>query len=231
MPGLGTLINVAGIILGGLMGMLFGKKIPERVRETLMSACGVSVLFLGIGGALEKMLTVQNGQIVCGGTMLIVLALALGCLVGSLLDLDGRIERLGIWLRKKTGNEGDSGFVSGFVNASLTVCIGAMAIVGSIRDGLYGDHSILITKAILDLLIVMIMAASQGKGCVFSALSVGVFQGTFTLLSKLIEPLMTEAASANLSMVGSVMGEGGTTFLFVFFEKSILWVVEVIFSC
>lgn len=205
MPGLGTIINMACIVAGGLLGLLFGSRIPQRVRETLISASGVSVLFLGIAGAMEKMLTANGAILTSGGTMLIVLSLALGGLLGSLLDLDGRMERLGVWLRRKTGNEGDGGFVGAFVSASLTVCIGAMAVVGSIRDGIYGDHSILITKGILDFIIVMVMTASLGKGCIFSALSVGVFQGVFTLLSGLIAPILTEAASNNLSMVGSIL--------------------------
>ena len=205
MPGLGTIINVCGIVLGGLMGMLFGKHLKERVQEALMAACGVAVLFLGIGGALEKMLSVSGPELSSGGTMMIVGSLALGALAGSLLDLDGRMERFGVWLRAKTGNDGDATFVEGFVHASLTVCIGAMAVVGAIQDGLYGDHATLVTKAILDFLIIMIMAASRGKGCIFAAIPVGIFQGSITLLSRLLAPVMTEAASSNLSLVGSIL--------------------------
>ena len=137
--------------------------------------------------------------------MMMIVSIALGGLVGGLLDLDGRMERFGVWLRGRTGNEGDSGFVGGFVSASLTVCIGAMAVVGAIQDGLYGDHATLVTKAILDFLIIMIMAASQGKGCIFAAIPVGIFQGVITLLSRLVAPLMTPEASGNLSLVGSIL--------------------------
>lgn len=205
MPGLGTIINICGIIFGGLAGMLFGSRLGQRVQETLMAGCGVSVMFLGIGGAMEKMLSVSGGGLVSGGTMMMILSIALGGLLGGLADLDGRMERFGVWLRGKTGNDGDSQFVEGFVHASLTVCIGAMAVVGAIQDGLYGDHSVLVTKAILDLLIIMIMAASQGKGCIFAAIPVGIFQGVVTVLARLIAPVMTEAASANLSLVGSIL--------------------------
>ena len=181
MPGLGTVINVIGIILGGIIGLLFGSKLERRVRDTIMAGCGVSVMFLGIGGAVSKMLSVQDGILTSEGTMMMIVSIALGGLVGGLLDLDGRMERFGVWLRGRTGNEGDSGFVGGFVSASLTVCIGAMAVVGAIQDGLYGDHATLVTKAILDFLIIMIMAASQGKGCIFAAIPVGIFQGFITL--------------------------------------------------
>ena len=205
MPGLGTLINVLGILLGGVLGLLFGNRLGERVRETLMAANGVCVMFLGIGGALEKMLRVENGLLSSGGTMMIICSMALGGLIGSLLDLDGRMERFGVWLRAKSGNDGDASFVDGFVTASLTVCIGAMAVVGAIQDGLYGNHDTLVTKAILDFLIIMIMAASKGKGCIFSAIPVGIFQGAITLLARLVAPLMTESASGNLSLVGSIL--------------------------
>jgi hypothetical protein len=115
------------------------------------------------------------------------------------------MERLGTWLRHRSGNDGDSRFVDGFVTASLTVCIGAMAVVGAIQDGIYGDHSVLTTKAILDLIIILVMTASKGKGCIFAAIPVGVFQGVITLLARFVEPLMTEAALGNLSLVGSIL--------------------------
>ena len=205
MPGLGTIINMAGIVVGGVLGMLFGKKLNDSIQETLMTACGICVLFLGIGGAMEKMLEITTDGLVAGGTMMVIVSIALGALVGEWLDIDGKMERFGIWLRHKTGNDSDSGFVGGFVTASLTVCIGAMAVLGAIRDGIYGDYSILATKALLDLIIIMVMTVSMGKGCIFSAIPVGIFQGLVTLLSRLVEPLMTEAALGNLSLVGSIL--------------------------
>ena len=105
----------------------------------------------------------------------------------------------------KTGNAKDKNFIDGFVTASLTVCIGAMAIVGAIEDGIQGDPSILLAKSVLDLIIIAVMTCSMGKGCVFSAIPVAILQGGVTCLAKLIQPIMTEAALANLSLVGSVM--------------------------
>lgn len=199
MIGLGTLINCAGIILGGVAGFLFGKYMPERVREGLNMACGITVLFIGISGAMEQMLLVG------GKSMFVVICIALGTLVGELINIEGLFERFGEWLKIKTGNAKDKDFVNAFVTASLTVCIGAMAIVGAIQDGLSGDYSILVTKAILDLIIIIVMTCSMGKGCVFSAIPVFVFEGAITLLAKLISPVVTEAAQNNISLVGSIL--------------------------
>ena len=205
MIGLGTIINCAAIIVGGVFGLLFGKLLKERVQETLQKANGICVLFIGIAGAMEGMLRLSGSTLSSGRSMLIVASLALGALVGELINIEHWVERFGEWLKIKTGNAKDKDFVNGFVTASLTVCIGAMAVVGSIKDGIEGDISILTTKAILDLIIVMVMTCSLGKGCIFSAIPVAVFQGTITALARLIKPLMTEAASANLSLIGSVL--------------------------
>lgn len=205
MIGLGTIINSAAIIVGGVLGLLFGKLLKERVQDTLQKANGVCVLFIGIAGAMEGMLRLSGSTLSSGRSMLIVASLALGALVGELMNIEHWVERFGEWLKIKTGNAKDKDFVNGFVTASLTVCIGAMAVVGSIKDGIEGDISILTTKAILDLIIVMVMTCSLGKGCIFSAIPVAVFQGTITVLARLIKPLMTEAASANLSLIGSVL--------------------------
>lgn len=206
MPGLGTLINAAGIIIGGVAGLLFGKLIKPRMQETMTCACGVCVIFLGIAGAMEKMLTAhENGTLAIGGTMMVIASLVLGALVGELINIEAGMERFGGWLRKITHSEGDGGFVDGFVTASLTVCIGAMAVVGAIQDGILGDYSTLAAKAVLDLIIVMIMTAAKGKGCIFSAIPVVIFQGVITALSRLIEPVMTAPALDNLSLVGSIL--------------------------
>ena len=205
MIGLGTIYNVAGILIGGLLGVLLGKRIRPRFQETLMSAIGVCVLFLGIAGCLEEMFTVTQEGLSSDGTMMMIGSFAIGALLGELLNLEGRMEQFGEFLKRKTKSEGDATFVDGFVTASLTVCIGAMAVVGAIQDGIHGDHSVLMAKALLDMIIVAIMAASVGKGCMFSALPVALFQGGITVLAKQLEPLMTEQALSNLSLTGSVL--------------------------
>lgn len=205
MTGLGTIINTAGIVLGGVAGHFFGNFLKERHQETLHITCGVSVLFIGIAGAMEGMLKVEGAGLSSGYAMLVVCCLALGALVGEIIDIEDRFERFGEWLRIKTGNTKDKNFVNGFVTASLTVCIGAMAIVGAIQDGIMGDWSILATKSVLDLIIIMVMTCSLGKGCVFSAIPVLGFEGTITLLSTLLKPVMTDLAMSYLSMIGSIL--------------------------
>lgn len=205
MFGLGTIINVAAIILGGGIGLAGGKWLTERCQETLTKGMGVCTLFIGIAGALEKMLAVSEGALTSGGTMMLVLSIAIGGLVGELLDLDGKMERFGRWLREKSGNGQDNRFLDAFITATMTVCIGAMAIVGAVRDGIYGDYTILAAKSLMDFVIILVMASSLGKGCLFSAIPVGIFQGSVTVLARLVEPLLTAGALGNLSLVGSVL--------------------------
>lgn len=205
MPGLGTLINVAAIFAGGMIGVVFGKFIKERYQEILLMASSVCVLFIGIGGVMEKMLVVSDGGLGTSGTMMMIGSFSIGSILGEWLNLELRIEQFGEWLKQKTGNAGDKSFVNAFVTASLTVCIGAMAVVGAIQDGITGDYSILMAKAVLDLVIIAVMTVSMGKGCMFSAIPVGLFQGTVTLLSQFIKPVMTDEALHNLSLTGSVL--------------------------
>ncbi len=192
------------------MGLACGGLITDRLQQALLRSCGVAVMFVGAAGALEKMLAgsaAADGSVTLtsGGTMMMVVCLAVGTVLGEALDLDRRFEDLGVWLRDKTGSSGDSRFVDGFVTASLTVSIGAMAIVGSIQDGLAADSSTLVLKGALDAIIVCAMAASMGRGCVFSALPVAVLQGTMTALATLLAPVMTGTALANLGLVGSIL--------------------------
>lgn len=205
MAGLGTIINVIGILAGGFIGLLFGKVMGERIQNSLMTATGVCVLFIGISGALEEMMTVSQGRLNSGGSMMMIGCLVLGSLLGEWLNIEDRMEVFGTWLKGKTNSDGDVLFIEGFVNTSLTICIGAMAVVGAIQDGIMGDYSLLAAKAVLDFVIVIVMTASMGKGCIFAAIPVALFQGGITCLSGLIEPLMTEQALSNLSLTGSVL--------------------------
>ena len=196
---MGTLINAIGILAGGMLGMWFGKRFSSRMQETLNRACGISVLFIGMAGALEEMM--KND----GRSMFIVICIVLGGLIGELIDIEGWFERFGKWLKIKSGNAKDPMFVEGFVTASLTVCIGAMAVVGAIEDGIHGDFSILATKAVLDLVLVMIMSGYMGIGCVFSALPVAVFEGLMTIFAMLMKSVMITSALSDLSLIGSIL--------------------------
>ena len=206
MIGTGTLINTACIVCGGLAGHFTGRLLrKEEQQDALTRACGVSVLFIAIAGAMEGMLKVEGSSVTGGKSMLIVLCIALGTMIGEMLGIEDGFERFGEWLKQKTGNGGDAQFVQAFVTASLTVCIGAMAIVGAIEDGISGDWSVLAVKSVLDLIIVAVMTASMGKGCAFSAIPVFLFEGGITLLARLIAPVMTDLAVSYLSLIGSIL--------------------------
>ena len=205
MTGLGTLINTGGILAGGLAGLGFGKFMTARYQDTLTSACGLCVIFIGIAGTIEKMMTITDGVLSSSGTMMVIGSFTAGSLLGEFLNIEHHLESFGNWLKARTGNSGDAKFVEGFVTASLTVCIGAMAVVGSIQDGISGDYSILAAKAVLDFIIILVMTASMGKGCLFSAVPVALFQGLVTILARVIAPLMTPAALDNLSLTGSML--------------------------
>lgn len=205
MIGLGTIINSVAIIAGGLIGHFSGKLFKEENQDSLTKVCGISVLFIAISGAMQGMLNIDSGKILSGKAMLIVLTLSIGTIIGELCGIERGFEHFGGWLKIKTGNGNDNQFVNAFVTASLTVCIGAMAIVGAIQDGINGDFSTLAVKSVLDLIIIAVMTSSLGKGCVFSAIPVFVFEGLITLLARLISPLMTELAISYLSLVGSIL--------------------------
>lgn len=205
MIGLGTLINSASIVVGGAVGHFTAKLFGPEQQASLNKACGVSVLFIAIAGAMQGMLKIDGGELTSGRSMLVVLCLALGTIIGELIGIEKGFELFGEWLKKKSGNSGDASFVNAFVTASLTVSIGAMAIVGAIQDGLLGDYSTLAVKSVLDFIIVAVMTSSMGKGAVFSAIPVFLFEGSITVLARLVSPVMTAAAIDYLSLIGSVL--------------------------
>jgi hypothetical protein len=194
MPGIGTIVNTAAIVIGGLLGLFLGKFLSETANKTVLAANGLAVIVMGIQGAMAA-----------EDSMMLIFSLCIGGLLGGLIDLEGRLEGFGVWLKNKTGNASDKGFVNAFVDASLTVCVGAMAIVGSIQDGLLQDPSTLYAKAILDFAIIFVMASSMGKGVVFSAVPVAIFQGVMTVFALWIAPVFTADVLANISSIGSVL--------------------------
>ena len=205
MIGLGTLINTAAIVLGGLIGRFAGRLFKPQQQAALEMACGISVLFIALAGAMQGMLRIDGDTLLSGRSMLVVLCLAIGTVAGELIGIENGFERFGEWLKRKTGNSGDPQFVHAFVTASLTVCIGAMAIVGAIQDGILGDYSTLAVKAVLDFIIVAVMTSTLGKGSAFSAIPVLAFEGSITLLARLVSPVMTDLAISYLSLIGSVL--------------------------
>lgn len=205
MIGIGTLINTGAVILGGLFGHFFGRFLQPRYQESLNMVCGVSVLFIGIGGAMQGMLTYDGTGLVSGKAMFIVLSLVVGVLIGEIFNIERGFERLGEWLKQHTGNAKDPRFIYGFLTATFTVCIGAMAIVGAIQDGISGNWTLLATKSVLDLVIVMVMTSAMGRGPIFSAVPIFLFEGSITLLAAMIGPFLNDLALANISLVGSIL--------------------------
>lgn len=204
MPGLGTLINMLIIVVGGLIGLTARNYLKQQLLDTLMVAMSACIIFIGIAGAVQESLVFDGQKFALTNLMMLVVTFIIGTVIGEFIDLDKKIEDFGAWLRVKTKNEGEGGFTQAFLTASFTVCIGAMAIIGSIKDAT-GDPSILIAKAMMDGIVVMIMTTTLGKGCIYSAIPVGIVQGLVTLLAIFISPWLTNQALSNISLTGSIM--------------------------
>ncbi len=205
MIGLGTIINTVAVILGGLFGLFLKGGIKPRYQQILMQANGLAVIFIGISGGLQHMLVIKNNQISTQGTMLLIFSLVIGALLGEWFNIESKMELLGEKLKAAVKMQNDSRFVDGFVTTSLIICVGAMAIVGSMQDGLTGDSSMLIAKALLDFVIVVILTASYGIGSAFSAVAIFVYQGSITLIAARFGSIISDALIADLSFVGSAL--------------------------
>lgn len=205
MRGMGTIANVLAIIIGGSLGLFCKNLLKDRYQETIMKATGIATMFLALSGTLSKMFVIQQVGIQTTGSMNVILSLVIGALIGEMIDIDHLFEKFGNWLKLKTKSQGDHQFVNAFVTASLTVCIGAMAIMGAIQDGIYANPSILFAKAVLDFVIILMMSSSMGKGCFFAFIPVAFLQGTLTALSVGLAPFMTTSLLNHLDMVGNIL--------------------------
>ena len=192
---LGVLINVITVVVGSCIGLLFKKGIPERVSQAAMTGLGACTLYIGISGSL------------CGENVLILIAsVVLGAIVGTLLRIDGAINRLANLVETKfKKSSGNISIAEGIVSATLLFCVGSMTVTGSIQAGLTGDNSILITKAMLDLVSSMMLASSLGVGVLLSSVAVFLIQGGLVLLAGLIAPLMTASAINEMTCAGSLL--------------------------
>ena len=190
MRGLGTLVNAGAVLLGGGLGLLLKKGIPQRVSDAVMKALGLAVLYLGLSGAwdMEKPLVT-------------IASLAIGTAVGTALKLD---DRVGALAQKLTGRLGKWEWKDGMVTATLLFCVGAMGITGALTDGLTGDHSILFTKAFLDGISACFLASAMGAGVLLSAGALLAYQGLFTLLGVFFSAFFAQAAGA-MGAVGSLL--------------------------
>lgn len=205
MLGLGTIINTAAVILGGVVGKFLKNGVKPRYEKILMQVNGLAVIFIGISGAMEHMLVVENGSVSTQGTMLMIFSLVIGSLIGEWIDIESRMELLGEKIKAAVKVKNDNRFVDGFVTTSLIICIGAMAIVGPMQDGLTGDCSMLVAKALLDFVIVVILTATYGIGSAFSAIPIFVYQGSITVIAALFGAVISDALIADLSFVGSTL--------------------------
>ena len=205
MIGMGTLINTAAVIAGGLLGLCLKNGLKKRMQEILMQACGLATIFIGAAGTLSKMFVVDGKQLETQGAMLLIFSLVIGSLVGEWLNIEDKMDALGEKIKKAVKAQNDSHFVEGFVNVSLIICVGAMAIVGSIQDGISGDYSMLMAKSVLDFVMAVIFASTCGIGAVFSAVPLFVYQGSITLIAAFCGSFISDALISDLSFIGSAL--------------------------
>lgn len=193
---LGVLVNVATVLIGSTIGLVFKKGISKKYSDAVMLGLGLCTVLIGISGMLKG----QN-------VLVAIISMVLGAIIGTALDIDTKLNSVGGFIQKKM-KKTDDGKVSvaeGFVTASLLFCVGAMTIIGSLEAGLKGDNTTLFTKSILDLFSSMMLSASLGIGVIFAAIFVFVFQGSLVLLSGLLENVLNDAAIAEITCVGSLM--------------------------
>ncbi len=193
---LGVFVNVATVLLGSLIGLVFKKGISKKYTDAVMTGIGLCTILIGVQGMLKG----EN-------VLVAIISMVLGAIVGTACDIDGKLNGAGEFLSKKLKKgEGDKVSLSeGFVTASLLFCVGAMTIVGSLNSGLKGDHSMIFTKSVLDFFSSMMLSASLGIGVPFAAVFVFVFQGAIVLLAGVLEPVLSTAAIAEITCVGSLM--------------------------
>ncbi len=205
MIGLGAIINTVAVIAGSAIGIFLKKGLKDNIQKALMSGCGVATIFIGAAGTLQGMLTVNDGVIEAGGSMLLIFSLTLGSLLGEIINIEKRMDSLGNRLKKLFHAEKDSRFVDGFVNTSLVICVGAMAIVGSIQDGLNGDASMLTAKAVLDFVLCIVFASTYGIGVMCSAIPILVYEGAMTLVAHFAGNFISDTLIGYLSYIGSAL--------------------------
>lgn len=191
---LGTIVNSIAIIVGGTIGTLLKVGIPERFKNIVMQGVALSVMIIGISSGLQF-----------NNLMVVIVSLVIGGIIGEVLNIEEYLNKLGDTFQKKLSKDNSSTISKGFVTASLVYCIGAMAIVGALKDGLSGDHSILFAKSVLDGISSIIFASTFGLGVVFSAISVFLYQGSISLGASFLQGLLTKPVIDDMTAVGGVL--------------------------
>ncbi|WP_196595944.1 DUF554 domain-containing protein [Pectinatus frisingensis] len=201
----GTVVNTAAVVGGGLVGLVIKKGLPLKLQEILLQALGVATLFIGLTGVLSKQLVIKSGQLQSDGIMLMVASLIIGTVIGEIIDIEHDLGLLGDKAKKILKMDENDKFSEAFVTATVVICVGAMAIIGSFEDGINGNSTILFTKSILDGVLVMIFASTMGSGAVFSAGPLFLYQGGLSLAAASIAPYLTSQMMNGMSAVGSVL--------------------------
>lgn len=188
----GVLINAAAVVAGGVLGTLGGRFMPEKMKQTVLAATGLVSIGIGISGAIGS-----------SNQLIPILSLVIGSVIGELLHIEDGVTRAGDWLQKRFGKSGS--ITEGFVTGSLVFAVGAMAVMGSLESGLKSDHTILMTKSVIDMAGSVAFAGSLGIGVAFSALSILVLEGTVALLASLLTGVLTDAVITEISVTGSLI--------------------------
>ncbi len=191
---LGTIINTAAIILGGVLGLLFGHALSENMKVTVIQGLGLAVLLIGGSMALQT-----------NNPLIVILSLVIGGVIGELIDIELRLKNFGLWMENRFGRGEDGRFTRAFVSTSLIFCVGAMAIMGSIESGLTGNHSILIAKSLLDGITAMVFASSMGIGVLAAAIPVLLYQGAITLASSSLQDVLSQQIVTEMSATGGLL--------------------------
>ena len=206
MIGLGTIVNFGAIIVGGALGLVLKRVLAKRIMDTVLQGISLAVMIVGISGTLAAAFIIVDNQIITEHVLIMIISLALGGLIGELLRIEDRLKSFGAFCeRKLTKPDDESTFAQGFVTATLVFCVGSMAIVGSLEDGINRNPDILIAKSVIDGIAAMIFASAMGIGVLFSAFTVALYQGTITLLSVFFAPFLSDLVIQQMSLVGSIL--------------------------
>ena len=197
----GTLVNTAAVVAGGLIGFFLGHGLNEKIEKSVTCVLGIATCVIGANGLITTMISVDpaSGKLSSAGELFLLVCLAVGAVLGEVLNIEDRLGGLGDWIERRFRA---SNFSRGFVSASILFCVGAMTIIGSINDGLYGDSSLLLVKSALDFVAAIILASTLGIGVPFAAVTVLVYQGALTLSAGLLAPVLVGELRSNICMVG-----------------------------
>lgn len=199
---MGTLINALAIVIATILGVTFKKGLPEKIQKSVMLVLGLGLTALSLGWFLKDFLILRDGQFITHSDLLIILSLVIGVIIGEWMDIDHRLNHWAMSVEKKYNLPP---LAKGFITATLIFCVGAMAIIGSIQDGLYGDMTTLVIKSTLDFITALILASVLGIGVIFSALSVLIYQGSITIAASYLDTFLTTEMITAISMVGNII--------------------------